>query len=95
MPKIKVLVPVAEVRTGEAEMVERPQDLSARVIGFLWNHKPNGNLLLKELEELLLKTFRLGGTLIREKTLSSSEAPLEVLDELSLKSDLVILAMGD
>ena len=95
MGTINVLVPTAEVRTHEIEMVQRPADLNGKTIGFLWNRKPSGNILLKKLEEWLKGEFQLRGTWMGEKALSSSEAPPEVIDEFAARSDLVILAIGD
>jgi hypothetical protein len=95
MEEIEVLVPVSQVEYGEIEMVGRPRDLDGKLIGFLWNHKPNGDLLLKGLEAALRGKFNLSGTLMREKNVASSEAGTEVLEELSAKCDLVILAIGD
>jgi len=95
MKEIEVLIPVSQVEYGEIEMVGRPQHLDGKLIGFLWNHKPNGDLLLKGLEAALREKFNLSGTLMREKNVASSEADSEVLEELSAKCDLVILAIGD
>ena len=95
MKEIEVLIPVSQFEYGEIEMVGRPRDLNDKLIGFLWNHKPNGDLLLKGLEAALREKFNLSGTLMREKNVASSEADSEVLEELSAKCDLVILAIGD
>ena len=95
MRKIEVLVPTAEVEVGEIGMAKRPGDLRGATVGFFWNRKPNGDLLLKRLEEELVKRLPLHRTLMRQKALSSSEAPPELLDELSARCDLVILAVGD
>ena len=96
MRKIEILVPVGEVKLGEViKAAPKPSDLEGKVVGLLWNHKPNGNFLLEHLEELMKQKYQLFGTLMREKPLSSSEAPHEVLEELSAKCDLVILAIGD
>lgn len=95
MNRIEVLVPTAEVRFQEIEMAERWQDPTGKVIGFLWNKKPNGDLLLKHLEKFLLEKYLLRETLRREKFLSSSGASPEILEDLSAQCDLVILAIGD
>lgn len=92
---IEVLVPTAEVRFQEIKMVQRCRDPNGKVIGFLWNRKPNGDLLLNDLVKSLREKYQLHETLMREKALSSSPAPPEVLEELSAKCDLVILAIGD
>lgn len=95
MRSIKVLVPVAEAKFGQIKMAEMPRDLKGKTIGFIWNHKPNGDLLLQNLERALKERFLLSGTLMKKKELASSGAPSEILDELSAKCDIVILAIGD
>jgi hypothetical protein len=95
MNKIEILVPVAEVSFGEIKMAGRTKDLNGKVIGLMWNHKPNGDLLLRHLEEALSRKFELSGVLMKEKPLASSGAPPEVLEELSARCDFVILAIGD
>jgi hypothetical protein len=95
MGKIEVFVPTAEVRLREIGMAERCRDPNGKVIGFLWNRKPNGVLLLNDLQRSLSEKFQLQGILMREKALASSGASSEILEELSAKCDLVILATGD
>jgi len=92
---MKVLVPTARPRFGEIEMARRPGNLEGKVLGFMWNDKPNGDVLLKKLEDLLKERLRPSGTLMRKKPMASSGAPPDVLEELSAKCDFVILAIGD
>jgi hypothetical protein len=95
MKRIEVLVPVAEAKYGELAMVERPRDLNGKAVGFVWNHKPYGDLLLNNVEQALKEKFRLSGTWMRTKPRASSGAPPQILEELSAKCDLVVLAIGD
>lgn len=95
MKEIEVLIPVAETKFEEIKMAERTEDLTGKVIGLIWNGKPNGDLLLMNLKNLLKEEFRLSGTVMRKKTIASSEAPVEILEELSAKCDLIILGIGD
>jgi len=64
-------------------MAEKTKDLNGKVIGLMWNHKPNGDLLLRNLEGALSRKFELSGVLMKEKPLASSGAPPDVLEELS------------
>lgn len=95
MKKIEVLVPTAEARFGEVEMAKRPDSLEGKAIGFMWNAKPNGDILLKNLERILKSRLKSSATIMREKPLASSGAPAEVIEELSAKCDFVVLAIGD
>lgn len=92
---ISVLNPTAKATTGQREMAMRPPQLDGKVIGFLWNMKPNGDILLDRLAELLSQRFRLAQVLKRDKPLASSGAPGEVLNELSTKCDVIVNAIGD
>jgi hypothetical protein len=95
MKTIEVLVPVAEAKYGETAMAQRPQDLNGKAVGFVWNHKPNGDLLLRNVEQALKEKFRLSGTMMKTKPRASSPTPLEDLEELSANCELVILGVGD
>jgi len=92
---IEVLIPTAEARAKQIRMAERPADLDGKTVGFIWNRKPNGDLLLNHLEKFLKERYSLRDTLMRKKSLASSGASHELLEELSAKCDLVILAIGD
>ncbi len=95
MGKVEVLIPTGEVEAREIEMAKKPAGLRGKTVGFFWNRKPNGDLLLKKLEDELVKRLQLRRTLTKQKGLSSSGAPPEILDELSSNCDMVLLAVGD
>ena len=95
MKNIEVLIPEVEAEFGEIRMAERTMELNGSVVGFLWNSKPNGDLLLRKLEYLFRKQFRLSNTVMRKKPLPSSKAPEDILEELSSKCSFVLLAIGD
>ena len=95
MGNIKVLVPVAEVKSQEIKMAQRPLNLKGKVIGLMWNKKSNGDHLLKILGDALQMKFPISGTLMTSKPRSTAAAPAEVLEELSAKCNLVILAIAD
>lgn len=95
MRKIEVLVPTAEAILGEVPMAKRPNSLEGKVIGFMWNAKPNGDILLKNLERILKGRLKPSATIMRQKLIISSGAPAEVIEELSATCDFVILAIGD
>ena len=95
MGKIEILVPVAEINLGEVRMTERPSNLNGKVIGLMWDGKPNGDLLLDNLGEELKKKFLHSEILMNSKPRATSGALDEVLEELSTKCNLVILAIAD
>ncbi len=91
---IAVLVPTAEHRIKEISLVPRVHDLNGKVIGFLWNGKPNGDLLLLRIKEQLSQRFRFAGTNWHEGRLGAV-ADVAIMEELARTSDLVISAIGD
>ena len=48
---IEVLVLTAEANIKKLATNPRVHDLNGKVLGFLWNEKPNGDILLKRLRE--------------------------------------------
>ena len=92
MGEIEVFVPVASAEFRDIGLARRGE---VRTLGFLWNDKPNGDILLRTLERLLKEELGVSNTIFRKKPFASSSAPEDVIEELSGKSDLVILAVGD
>ena len=48
---IFVLDPTAPPRELRQDMAVRPSDVRGKTLGFLWNSKPNGDILFGRLEE--------------------------------------------
>ncbi len=92
---MKVLVPVGETKKEEMKMAERRSDLSKKALGLFWNHKPNGDILLRDLGKALQSEFFLSGILLKEKPSAATSAPVELLEEIVAKCDLVLLAIAD
>jgi hypothetical protein len=64
-------------------------------VGFLWNNKPNGNILFARLEELLRQKYEITGTIHRRKPTSSIPASQQVLVELAASADVVVVGLAD
>ena len=92
---ILVLNPTARPKVKETSPASRIRDLNGRVIGFLWNNKPNGDLLLTSVKELLSGRFHLSGTKWYQKQVLAAPADAKIIEELVLSSDLVISAISD
>lgn len=93
--RIFVLDPTATPRELRREMAPRLPDLRGRSIGFLWNTKPNGEVLFSQLEELLRHKYEITLALQRGKAMAPIPAPREVLDELAASTEAVIVGIGD
>lgn len=92
---IAVLDPTARHGGKEISIAPRVNDLNDKVVGFLWNTKPNGDLLLLRIKEQLSRRFRLAGTNWHRKPGSSVPVDAATIEELAHTSDLVITATGD
>ena len=87
--------PTAPVRDLRHTKAQRLDGLGGRKIGFLWNHKPNGDTLFQRLEELLRQKYEISDTMHRQKPHASIPAEVQVYDELASNVDAVILGLGD
>ena len=96
MPKtIIVLDPTAKAKVEDTPMTPRVHDLSGKVIGFLWNSKPNADILLLRIKEQLSQMLHPAGTNWYQKKVASIPADGPTINELVNTSDLVINAIGD
>lgn len=82
-------VPVHE----ENELAERPHSMNEVRLGILSNSKPNGDLLLKTVQQTLEDRFHFTEVIYRSKN-TSSPAPIDVLNDLA-QCDVVVNAIGD
>jgi hypothetical protein len=92
---IAVLNPTARPKAKDISSASRIRDLNGKVIGFLWNNKPNGDLLLGSIEKLLLERFQLSGVKWYQKQVLANSADAGIIEELALTSDLVVSAISD
>ena len=70
-------------------------DLSGKVVGFIDNSKPNFNLLVDDMAELLISRYGVKTIIKRSKRGASMPATTQVVDELAAQCDLVITGSGD
>ena len=92
---VLVLNPTAPPRELRISLAERLPDLRGQAVGFLWNGKPNGDILFGRLEELLRQKYEISGVVHRSKPTASIPATNLVLDELAESVKAVIVGLGD
>ena len=92
---IVVLNPTAPPREVRYPMAERLSDIRGKSVGFLWNNKPNGDVLFGRLEELLRRKYEIRGASYGQKPTASIPASEEVLDQLVASADAVVVGLGD
>ncbi len=92
---IEVLDPVGVNKAPRLAPSPRVPDLSGKVVGLLDNGKPNFELLLGRVEEILTQRYQVAGVVRRRKPTVMAAAPRELIQELAERSDLVINGLGD
>ncbi len=90
-----VLDPTAPPRELRHTMAPRLPDLRGRAVGFLWNSKPNGDILFARLEELLRQKYEITSATHRRKPTASAGAVKQVVDDLSTSVHAVVVGLGD
>ena len=73
----------------------RTYDLHGKAIGFLWNSKSNGDILLLRIQERLSQKYRFTQMNWHQKPSAGASASRAIIEELMTTSDLVITAIGD
>jgi hypothetical protein len=92
---IKVLNPTAKSSINEIKVSTPAGDLNGKVIGFMWNHKPNGDILLLRIKEKLSRRFNLAGTVWKHWEGGGSGPETSLLEEMTTSADIVVVAIGD
>jgi hypothetical protein len=93
---IEVFVPTAEPKINKFEVNPRVHDLNGKTVGFLWNEKPNGDILLQRLREHITQKYKLART--EWGQIGGLHVVVEngsVLNELAEKADTVVIAVCD
>jgi hypothetical protein len=93
---IEVLVPTAEAKINKVAVNPRVHDLNGKVVGFLWNEKPNGDILLRRLKEHITQKYQA----VRTEWGQIGGLHVEVekepaLKELANKADTIVIAVCD
>jgi hypothetical protein len=91
--KITLLVPEGRVRALPIAPPPRLGELKGKVIGFLQNGKPNADILLSRLADLLREKYGLAHARHRAKPRVTE--PAEFIDELAKECQGVVNAIGD
>ena len=92
---IVVLDPTAKPRELRHAMAPRLPDLRGRAIGFLWNSKPNGDILFARLEELLRQKYEITDSMYRSKPTASVPATKQDVEDLAASCHAVIVGLAD
>jgi hypothetical protein len=89
---IKLVNPVGQCAGARAALARRLDTLSGKSIGFIDNMKPNANLFVQYIEEMIRKDYPDVQTHTVRKNYTSSKL---IADQLEGKVDCLINAWGD
>ena len=90
---IWILDPVGVPDVKPKHLAKRLEDLDNVRLGILWNEKPNGDILLRHIQESLQRKYKIQSVVWKTRGASTAASP-KVLAELG-KCDAVVNAIGD
>jgi hypothetical protein len=93
---IEIFIPTAEPKIKKFAVNSRLANLDGEVLGFLWNEKPNGDVLLRRLRQQLTQKYKLGGTTweqIGGLHVDVDKAP--EIKKIAAAADTVVIAVCD
>ena len=93
--KLIVLDPTAAPREMVQAMAPVLDGLGGQSVGFLWNSKPNGDLLFERLEKLLREKYEIANVVYKRKPTASLPAKEDVIEELVASVQAVIVGLAD
>ena len=93
---IEILIPIAEPKIKNISINPRIHDLNRKVVGFLWNEKPNGNFLLQRIRENLIQKFKQVLTeCVQVEGLHAGLEEVPEVKKLASTADTVLIAIAD
>ncbi|MCH8826020.1 MAG: hypothetical protein IIB16_03605 [Chloroflexi bacterium] len=81
--------------TQSAGIAPRPGSLDGKVIGLLSNNKPNSELLLRGVSDLLREKYSLKEVVEANKGTHRLPAPQDIVDDLVARCDAVVVATAE
>lgn len=75
-------------------LAKRPQDLVGKVVGLFDNTKEQADIVLEALGEQLVSKYGVSELVTRRGIHYSKPAPVEIVEEMARKCDVVICALG-
>jgi len=93
---IVILDPTEQPKAQEGAQAPQVKKPTGKfTVGFLWNNKPNGDVLLQNIKELLSEKIQLEKTVWQQKEVVAAPADNEIIEKLAAESNLVISAIAD
>jgi hypothetical protein len=92
---IRVLDPTGVPRQVSENSAPRLRDLRGRTVGFVWNNKPNGDLLFEHLARMLREKYEVRMADWVKKPRASVGAQPQEVEALARQVDAVVVGIGD
>ena len=92
---IVVLDPTARAQVTESPMALRLESLDGKTLGFLSNMWPSVRPTFARMQDVAARSYPLRGTVLKERAVTSSPAPPDIMGPLSADCDAVIVALGN
>jgi len=92
---IQLFLPTMVTDRGSAKLSERPTSLEGKVVGLLWNSKPNTDLLYDEFATWVKATHKVKEVRNYRKPSAAVGAGEQLLDQIKAECDVAVSAMGD
>jgi len=92
---VTILLPIAESDVKATSVNPRIRDLNGKVVGFLWNEKPNGDVLLTRIRELISEKYNQVKTIWEQ--VEGLHTAAEIASEVKriVAADTIIIGTGD
>lgn len=92
---LEVFDPTVDPIPAHGVVAQRPRTLNGVALGLLANGKPNADLLLRMVHDVLADQFEFKTVVVRNKWNASRPCPPEIIQELADQCDVVITGNGD
>jgi hypothetical protein len=80
---------------GLVEPAQRPADLKGLRIGVLWNNRPGGDKVLRQIVRILNERHEFADVYFTKKPYIGNEAPEAIIQDLRSRVDAAIVGVGD
>ena len=94
MTELPFIDPTRGGSKTKLQRAPRPMDLAGKVVGLLDNTKEQADIILDALGEEFKRTYGAKETLSFRGVHYSKPAPLETIEEMARKCDVVVCALG-
>ena len=93
--ELVVLNPRADSSSATFVPAKRLETLLNKRLGLLWNNKHSGDVLLRQVAQILDQKYHFAEIYFTQKMFIGTGAPKEIIDDLASRVDAVVCSLGD